>query len=100
MAIPLRLLIVEDSPDDAELLLRELRRAGDELGSRRVAAHCLPKDRLARLGAAVGRAIQEREVKAEKNRTEQALHESEEQFLRLTENAADIILRYRRGANP
>ncbi len=163
MAIPLRLLIVEDSPDDAELLLRELRRAGYEVDASRAedeeqflnglrslpqiilmdyrlpefsalrglailrersldipcivisgilndetavecirqgAADYLLKDRLARLGAAVGRAIQEREVKADKNRTEQALHKSEEQFLRMTENAADIILRYRRGADP
>ena len=28
MSIPLRLLLVEDSADDAELMLRELRRAG------------------------------------------------------------------------
>ncbi|MBN2084102.1 MAG: GAF domain-containing protein [Anaerolineales bacterium] len=163
MAIPLRLLIVEDSPDDAELLLRELRRAGYDVEASRVedeehflaglhdlpqiilmdyrlpefsalrglailrerslnipcivisgilsdetavecirqgAADYLLKDRLARLGAAVERAITEKEVKADKHRTEQALHESEAQFLRLTENAADIILRYRRGADP
>lgn len=36
MAIPLRALIVEDSPDDAALLLRELRRAGYEPDSVRV----------------------------------------------------------------
>ena len=163
MAIPLRLLIVEDSADDAELLLRELRRAGYEVQASRVedeehflaglrslpqiilmdyrlpefsalrglailrersldipcivisgilsdetavecirqgAADYLLKDRLARLGAAVGRAIQEKEAKADKHRTDKALHESEEQFLRLTENAADIILRYRRGKEP
>ena len=28
MALPLRLLLVEDSADDADLILRELRRAG------------------------------------------------------------------------
>ncbi len=163
MAIPLRLMIVEDSPDDAELLLRELRRSGYEVQANRVeneehflaglrglpqiilmdyrlpefsalrglailrersldipcivisgilsdetavecirqgAADYLLKDRLARLGAAVGRAIQEKEVKADKHRTEVALLESEEQFLRMTENAADIILRYRRGREP
>ncbi len=163
MAIPLRLMIVEDSTDDAELLLRELRRSGYEVQADRVedeehflaglrrlpqiilmdyrlpefnalrglailhersldipcivisgilsdetavecirqgAADYLLKDRLARLGAAVARAILEKEVKADKHRTEMALLESEEQFLRLTENAADIILRYRRGKNP
>jgi PAS domain S-box-containing protein len=163
MAIPLRLLIVEDSPDDAELLLRELARAGYEVEAARVedeesflaalrnspqiilmdyrlpefnalrglailresaldipcivisgilsdetavecirqgAADYLLKDRLARLGTAVARAIQERETRTDKHRTELALQKSEQQFLRLTENAADIVLRYRRGTNP
>ncbi|MBI3982996.1 MAG: PAS domain S-box protein, partial [Gemmatimonadetes bacterium] len=36
MAIPLRLLAVEDSEEDAELLVRELRRAGYEPRARRV----------------------------------------------------------------
>jgi PAS domain S-box-containing protein len=163
MPIPLRLLLVEDSPDDAELILRELRRAGYELTVDRVddeshflkalrslpqiilmdyrlpefnalrglallrersleipcivisgilsdetavecirqgAADYLLKDRLARLGAAVDRAIREKESKAERQRAETALHESEAQFLRLTENAEDIILRYRSGPEP
>jgi PAS domain S-box-containing protein/putative nucleotidyltransferase with HDIG domain len=163
MGIPLQLLLVEDSADDAELLLRELHRAGYEVRAHRVedekhflaglrslpqiilmdyrlpefsalrglailrersldipcivisgilsdetavecirqgAADYLLKDRLARLGAAVERAIQEKEVKADKHRTEMALHESEAQFLRMTENAADIILRYKRGKEP
>jgi response regulator RpfG family c-di-GMP phosphodiesterase len=163
MSTPLRLLIVEDSPDDAELLMRELRGSGYELDATRVddeehflaalcnlpqiilmdfrlpdfnalrglailrdrsldipcivisgilsdetavecirqgAADYLLKDRLARLGAAVDRAIREKEVKADQRRTEMALRESEAQFLRLTENAQDIILRYRRGKEP
>jgi PAS domain S-box-containing protein/putative nucleotidyltransferase with HDIG domain len=163
MSIPLRLLMVEDSPDDAELLLRELSRAGYEVEATRVededafragldaspqiilmdyrlpefnalrglailhersldipcivisgiisdesavecirqgAADYLLKDRLARLGAAVERAIREKEVKADKHRTEKALHESEEQFLRLTESAEDIVFRYRLGEEP
>ncbi len=33
---PLRVLVVEDNPDDAELVLRQLRRAGLDLTSRRV----------------------------------------------------------------
>ena len=36
MGTPLRVLIVEDSEDDAELLLRELRRGGYDLTSKRV----------------------------------------------------------------
>lgn len=163
MSIPLRLLIVEDSPDDAELLLRELRGSGYEVEATRVedeehflnalrkrpqiilmdfrlpefdalrglsilrdrsldipcivisgilndetavecirqgAADYLLKDRLARLGAAVERAVREKEVKADQHRTELALHESEALFLRLTENAQDIVLRYRLGNEP
>ena len=36
MSIPLRLLLVEDSEDDAALLLRELRRGGFEVSHERV----------------------------------------------------------------
>src|SRR6266849_1112407 len=36
MALPLRLLMVEDSADDAELVLREVRRAGYEVTCERV----------------------------------------------------------------
>ena len=36
MSIPLRVLIVEDSPDDAELLARELRKGGYDLEFERV----------------------------------------------------------------
>ncbi len=163
MSIPLRLLIVEDSSDDAELLERELRRSGYDLAATRVqdeghfvtalqnhpqiilmdyrlpgfdalkglsilrerspetpcivisgilsdetamqcirqgAADYLLKDRLARLGAAVERVIREKETGEAKLRTERALHESEEQFLRLAENTEDIIFRYRAGKTP
>ncbi len=36
MSVPLNLLIVEDSPDDTELWLRELRRGGFDVQSQRV----------------------------------------------------------------
>ncbi len=36
MSIPLRLLLVEDSPDDAELLVRELQRGGYDVAFQRV----------------------------------------------------------------
>ncbi|MGD0807096.1 MAG: HD domain-containing phosphohydrolase [Anaerolineales bacterium] len=160
MSIPLRLLIVEDSSDDAELLERELRHSGYDLAATRVrdeehflialqnrpeivlmdyhlpgfdalkglsilkehspetpcivvsgtlndetamqciregAADYLLKDRLARLSTAVERVIREKEAGEEKRKTELALQESEEQFLRLAENAEDIIFRYRLG---
>ena len=163
MSIPLRLLIVEDSSDDAEMLERELRHSGYDLAATRVqdeghflaalknhpqivlmdyrlpgfdalkglsilrerspeipcivisgmlsdetamqcirqgAADYLLKDRLARLGAAVERVIREQRAGEEKLLTERALHESEEQFLRLAENAEDIIFRYRAGKTP
>jgi PAS domain S-box-containing protein len=163
MSIPLRLLIVEDSSDDAELMERELRRSGYDLASTRVqdeehfltalqnrpeiilmdfrlpgfdalkglsilreqspntpcivvsgilndetAAQCirqgaadyLLKDRLARLSPAVERVLREKEVDEEKHRAELALQESEEQFLRMAENAEDIIFRYRLGKEP
>ena len=163
MSIPLRLLIVEDSSDDAELMERELRRSGYDLAATRVqdeehfltalqahpqiilmdyrlpefdalkglsilrehspetpcivisgilndatamqcirqgAADYLLKDRLARLSTAVERVLREKETSEEQHRTEMALHESEEQFLRLAENAEDIIFRYRLGKDP
>jgi CheY-like chemotaxis protein len=138
MLIPLRVLILEDRPEDAELVLYELRRAGfdpshqrveteadylarlhedleviladyslpqfDALGALRllqergldipfivvttslseeVAVECMKqgaadyllKDRLARLGLAVRRVLQEKKLREEKRRAEAALHE-------------------------
>jgi response regulator RpfG family c-di-GMP phosphodiesterase len=163
MTRPLQLLIVEDSPEDAELMVRELRHAGFDPQTRRVeseeaflaalqtppqiilmdyqlpafnalrgltilreknlplpciivsgmlddetAVECvrlgasdyLLKDRLARLGSAVERAIHDRENSDEVVRAEQALQESEAQFLRIAEHAPDIIFRYRLGEKP
>jgi PAS domain S-box-containing protein len=157
MNSPLHLLIVEDSPDDAEMILREIRRIGYTPDFRRVdrkedfcaaleapldiilmdyrmpsfgvqegmtllqeqkldvpvivisgtltdeaAMECLHlgvadyllKDRLARLGPAVGRALREKEARAIQRETENALRESEAHFRRLVENAPDIILSY------
>jgi PAS domain S-box-containing protein len=143
MSTPLRVLILEDQPADAELLLHELRRAGfdptwqqvateaDYLGQLEkpfeviladytlpqfdalralhllqargrdipfivvtgavgdeVAAACIKqgatdyllKDRLARLGQAVTHALQEKQLRAEKQQAEAALLESAEQY--------------------
>lgn len=138
MLTPLRVLILEDRPEDAELVLYELRRAGFDPSCQRVeteadylarlqrdldviladyslpqfdalralqlvqerdfdipfivvttslseevavecmkqgAADYLLKDRLARLGLAVRRALQEKKLRDEKRRAEVALHE-------------------------
>jgi PAS domain S-box-containing protein len=154
---PLRLLIVEDSSDDAEIIAREVRRVGYDLEVRRIdqkadfldalesapdiilmdysmpsfgaqealaivaergldipvivisgnltdegaveclrlgAADYLLKDRLARLGAAIERALHEKKARGTHHATEQALRMSEEQFRRLADNAQDIIFRY------
>jgi PAS domain S-box-containing protein len=157
MTLPLRLLLVEDSPEDAETILREIRRAGYAPDAQRVdrkedllaalksspdiilmdnripkfsasaglallqeqhsdipviivsghltdedavqclhqgAADYLLKDRLARLGPAIGRVLQERMMRNAQRAAENALHESEAHFRRLAENAQDIIFRY------
>jgi PAS domain S-box-containing protein len=157
MSSMLKLLILEDRPEDVELVLYELRRAGfhprwwhaeneeqytqylaenqmdviladyrlpqfnalralQMLKERQIdvpfivvtgtvneetvvecmhqgAADYLLKDRLARLGQAVTRALDERQLRAEKQRAETALHESDERFERLAENAQDVIYR-------
>ena len=48
MGIPLRLLIVEDSENDAQLLVREIRRAGYDVESERVETAAAMQAALAR----------------------------------------------------
>jgi two-component system response regulator len=156
MPTVLRVLILEDSSDDTEMILRELRQAGfdprwqrvetgpdfragldpalgviladyslprfDALAALRQLQECgldvpflvvtgsvseeaavecmkqgatdyLLKDRLARLGPAVARALEQRRLRAEKVRSEAALRESERRFRLLAENATDMISR-------
>jgi PAS domain S-box-containing protein len=61
---------------------------------RQGAADYLLKDRLARLGQAVARVLEEHGVRMAKQETENALHESEARFRRLADNAEDVIYRY------
>ncbi|HKP04763.1 MAG TPA: PAS domain S-box protein [Chthoniobacterales bacterium] len=154
MANPLRILILEDQPSDAELLLRELRRAGYEPQWKRVfaekdfleeleadyhiilsdysmpqfdgiralrllnergsqvpfilvsgtmgeetavaamkegATDYLLKDRLARLGPAVGLALEQSRLRQERARAEEALRESEERFRQIAENIEEVF---------
>jgi PAS domain S-box-containing protein len=67
---------------------------------RRGAADYLLKDRLARLGDAVRRTLNERRLREEQRRTAAALLESETRFRRFAENAQDIIFRYRTSDPP
>ena len=154
MPIPLRLLIVEDQPADAELLLAELERHGFQPSGRRVetaeeyvaslnpqldlilADHRLPrfdataalrllkesgldiplfvvsgyvddaqaveflrqgaadyllKDRLARLGAAVRQALDQRRLRDDQRRADERLRDSENRWRALIENSLDGI---------
>lgn len=154
MSNPLRLLILEDKPDDAELMVRELQRAGyepdwtrvdteqgyrdnldvfvdliladfvvpqfdglaaltlmqeqgldipfivvtgsfEELGIacvRQGADDYVIKDRLERLGPAVKRALGERQLRVEKQRVEQVMHEREAHYRMLFDESRDAII--------
>lgn len=155
MAIPLRLLILEDRATDAELAIYQLQRAGFAVEHTRVetkydylahldstldlilADYSLPdfdalsalellqerrldipfiifsgtigedtavlalkqgaddyllKDRMARLGAAVERALEKKKQRQEKQNAEQALRASEERFRSLIEHSWDGLL--------
>ena len=61
---------------------------------RQGASDYLLKDRLARLGQAVSRVLDEHGVRLAQKDTENALRESEARFRRLADNAEDIIYRY------
>ncbi len=156
MPIPLQVLIVEDNPADAELMVLELQAGGFDPDWRRVetegdycacldqpplpdvilsdyrlpdfdglralqllqqrgldipfilvsgaigedvavecmrqgAADYLLKDRLARLGLAVAHALEQKKLRDEKRRAEQALRDSERRFRALIEHSSDII---------
>lgn len=154
MANLLRVLILEDSPDDAELMVRELQRAGyepdwtrvdtrsdylanldlfvdlilsdfvvpqfdglaaltlmqeqefdipfilvtgrfEELGIacvRQGAADYVIKDKLERLGPAVTRALGAKQLREEKQRVEQVMHEREAYYRTLFDESRDAII--------
>src|SRR5258708_32612668 len=59
------------------------------------AADYLLKDRMARLGQAVRRALEDKRLRIAKSQAEVALRENEARIQRLTESAQDVIYRYR-----
>ena len=154
MSTPLRVLVLEDNPSDAELVVYELRQAGFELDWKRVdsepdylalldsnldviladyhlpqfngldalhlmqdrgldipfilitgslgdelaaesvrrgAADFLLKDRLARLGQAVTRALEQKRLREEKERGVADLRKSEERYRKLFQESKDAI---------
>jgi PAS domain S-box-containing protein len=154
MSIPLRVLVLEDRSDDAELIVLELRRAGFQPDWRRVdtaadyaaalsepldliladynlpqynalqalqlsqerrlnipfivvtgsmreevavecmqhgAADYLIKDRLARLGQSVQRALEQKRLRDESDRAGQALRESEQRYRAIFDGVQDAI---------
>ena len=154
MTNALNILVVEDSPDDADLMLRELRHAGFDPAWKRVqeeaeflaeikkmpdiilsdyalprftglravkllresglkipfilvsgtvgediaveamkygATDYLLKDRVARLGSAVRRALDEQQLCRHRQRAEDELRESEEKFRQLAENINEVF---------
>jgi two-component system cell cycle sensor histidine kinase/response regulator CckA len=159
--IPLRVLILEDSPHDLEICLLELKKGGFEVqadivetrdafisrlnsevydiilsdyglptwnGSdafylvqtsgkdvpfilvtgtlgeeaaveliKQGVTDCVFKDRIARLPVAVRRALEEKALRDENNRTTQALRENEESYRKLIEQSPDAVLVHRRG---
>jgi PAS domain S-box-containing protein len=58
---------------------------------RQGATDYLLKDRLARLGPAVAHALEQRELRKEKHRAQEALRRSEERYRRITQSLTDYI---------
>lgn len=154
MTKPLQVLILEDNPDDADLMIRQLERAGfeptwtrvdsredylanldvfvdvvladfvvpqfdglsalkllqeqgldtpflvvtgsyEELGIacvRQGAADYVVKDKMDRLGEAVKRALGEKQLREEKHRVEQVMHEREAHYRLLFDESRDAII--------
>src|SRR5947209_2079475 len=68
---PIKVLLVEDVPTDAELTLRELKRAATDY---------ILKTNMARLAPAVRRALKDQEDRQAKRKAEAALEETKQRF--------------------